>query len=181
MVRQGRNERCHCGSGKKAKYCCGSWRGPSPAALDEAFIAAAVCEARPALVGIRVSGLAADYLDELVELPKSFHGLTVTLPKLVDLELEALLHSCATGDEQGIDEALAGVARRFHNVAERARLARELVRLRDEGHLNRFLAALALLDLSRKEASALVESAVLEAARVRAGVARTTSGLLIAS
>jgi hypothetical protein len=181
MVRQSRNERCRCGSGKKAKYCCGSWRGPSPEALDEAFLATALSEARPALVGIRLSGLAQDYLDELVELPKSSPELTVELPKLVDLELEALLHSCATGDEQGIDEALSGVARRFHHVGERARLAREVLRLRDGGDIGRFLAALAVLDLSRKESSALVESAVLQAARVRAGVAPTTSGLLIAS
>lgn len=138
-------------------------------------------ETHLALVGVRVSGWAAEYLDELVELPGRFPGLTVELPRLVDLDLEALLHSFSVGDSQGIDEALPKVARRFHASSERARLAREVLRLRDEGQLSRFLAALAVFDLSRKEAGVVAESAVLQAARVRAGVARTTSGLLIAS
>jgi uncharacterized protein YecA (UPF0149 family) len=56
MVRQGRNERCQCGSAKKAKYCCGSWRGPSSEALEGSFIATAVRETHLALVGVRVSG-----------------------------------------------------------------------------------------------------------------------------
>jgi SEC-C motif len=181
MVRQRRNERCQCGSGKKAKYCCGSWHGPSPEALDEAFIATALRETHLALIGVRVSGLAAEYLEELVELPASSPGLGVELPRLVDLDLEALLHCCQVGDGQGIDEALPKVARRFHAVAERARLAREVLRLRDEQGLSRYLAALAIFDLSHTEAGVLVEAAVLHAARVRAGVARTASGLLIAS
>jgi hypothetical protein len=181
MVRQGRNERCQCGSGKKAKYCCGSWHGPSPDALDEAFIATAVRDTRLALIGVRVSGRVEELFEELAELPGSFPGLSIELPRLVDLDLEALLHYCATGDGDGIDEPLAKVARRFHVSSERARLAREVLRLRDEGHIGRFLAALAVFELSRKQSSALVEAAVLQAARVRAGVARTASGLLIAS
>jgi hypothetical protein len=181
MVRQGRNEVCRCGSGKKAKYCCGSWRGPSPDALDEAFIAAAVRATHLALVGVRVSGRAPEYLGELAELPGRCAGLTVELPRLVDLDLEALLHACAIGDDQGIDESLPLVAGRFHATAVRARLAREVFRLRDEGQIGRFLAALAVFDLSRKQPGVLVQAAVLQAARVRAGVARTASGLLIAS
>jgi hypothetical protein len=68
MVRQGRNERCSCGSGKKAKYCCGSWRGPSPDALDEAFIATALRDSRLALIEATVSHRVHEYLEELVEL-----------------------------------------------------------------------------------------------------------------
>lgn len=181
MVRQGRNERCQCGSGKKAKYCCGSWHGPSPEALDEAFIATALRDTHLALVGVRVSGRAEEYFEQLVCLPACSPGLGVELPRLVDLDLAALLHCCSIGDGEGIDEALPKVARRFHAISERARLAREVLRLRDEEGLSRFLVALAIFDLSRKQAGILVEAAVLHAARVRAGVTRTTSGLLIAS
>ena len=118
MVRQGRNEQCRCGSGKKAKFCCGSWRSPSPESLDEAFIATALRETHLALVGVRVSGRAEEYLEELVELPGRFPGLGVELPRLVDLDVEALLHSCSIGDGQGLDEALAKVARRFHTASD---------------------------------------------------------------
>jgi SEC-C motif len=181
MVKQGRNEACQCGSGKKAKYCCGSWRGPSPEALDEAFIATALHETSLALVGVRLSGRAPEYLEELAELPGRFAELTVELPRLVDLDLEALLHACATDDGQGIDEFLPKVAGRFHATSVRARLAAGVLALRDEGHISRFLAALAIFDLSRKQSGMLVEAAVLQAARVNAGVAPTASGLLIAS
>lgn len=181
MLRQGRNQPCRCGSGKKAKYCCGSWHGPSPEAIEAAFISIALRDTHLVLVGVRVSGLAEEYLEELIELPARFPGLGVELPRLVDLDVEALLHCCSVGDDQGIDEALAKVARRFHSVSERARLAREVLRLRDEEGLSRFLAALAIFDLSREQDGALIEAAVLQAARVRAGVARTASGLLIAS
>ena len=180
MVRQGRNERCGCGSGKKAKYCCGSWRGPSPEALDEAFIATALRDSHLALIGATVSRRVDEYLEELVGLPAQFPGLGVELPWLVDLEFEALLHACSIGDNQGMDETVPEVARRYQAVLERARLARELVRLRDEGTLSRFLVAVGIFDLSRTP-SVLVEAAVLQAAKVRAGVARTASGLLIAS
>ena len=180
MVRQGRNERCQCGSGKKAKYCCGSWHGPSPEALDEAFVATALSDSRLALVGAVASRRVDEYLEALVELPARFPGLGVELPWLVDLELEALLHACAVGDSQGIDESVTKVACRSQAVSERARLARELVRLRDEGRLSRFLVAVGIFDLSRTP-SVLVGAGVLQAARVRAGVARTASGLLIAS
>ena len=180
MARQGRNERCSCGSGKKAKYCCGSWRGPSPDALDEAFIAAALRDSRLALIGATTSRRVDEYLEELVGLPSRFPGLGVELPWLVDLPLEALLHACAIGYSQVIDEMVPKVPQASQAVPERARLARELVRLRDEGQLSRFLVAVGLFDLSRTP-SVLVEAAVLRAAKVRAGVARTASGLLIAS
>ena len=44
MGAAGRNERCECGSGRKAKRCCGVQRGPSEADLARAFLAS---QARP--------------------------------------------------------------------------------------------------------------------------------------
>jgi hypothetical protein len=64
-----------------------------------------------------------------VELPSRFPGLGVELPLLVDLPLEALLHACSIGYSQVIDETVLKVAGRYQAVPERARLARELVRL----------------------------------------------------
>jgi hypothetical protein len=73
------------------------------------------------------------------------------------------------------------VSHLFHTLAERARLARIVVGLRDEGALDASLDALALLDLQRDDASALLEAAVLQAARIRAARDRTSSGLLVSS
>jgi hypothetical protein len=105
----------------------------------------------------------------------------VSLPALVDPELDALLFACEVGDGQAVRDVIAKVSRRFHTVAERARLARVIVRLRDEESIDESVAVLALVDLRRDDASSLLEAAVLQAARMRAGRVRTPSGLLIAS
>jgi hypothetical protein len=165
----------------KAKHCCDSPRGPSPEALDRAFIAAEVRSSYPELLVMRAQGGAGDYIDELLGLPERFSELAVSLPVLVDPELDRLLFACAVDDQQGIDDTIVKVSRRFHSLAERARLARIVVRLRNEGVLDASLAALALLDLQRDDASALLEAAVLQAARIRAGRVRTSSGLLVSS
>jgi len=181
VQRQGRNQLCQCGSGKKAKYCCGSLRGPSPEALERAFLATASRDSRPERLELSLSGLTEQYLDELYLLPMRFPELTVTLPALIDLDLDELLQSCATRDFQGAEEAMRRAASRYQSVPERARLAREVVRLRDEDRLDRYLAALALFDLGRPEPSALVEAATLQAALVRSGASRTSTGLVVSS
>jgi hypothetical protein len=63
---------------------------------------------------------------------------------------------------------------------ERARLARAVVALREAGRLDRKLAAAALVDLA-SSSHELFAASLLEAAAVRAGIARTPSGLLLAA
>jgi hypothetical protein len=181
VAKQGRNERCRCGSGLKAKYCCDSPCGPSPDAADRSFLTRAIRDSIPALVALRANGGPSNYIDDVLELPAHFPELVVSLPALVDPELDALLFACEVGDGQAVRDVIAKVSRRFHTVAERARLARVIVRLREEESIDEIVAVLALVDLRRDDASALLEAAVLQAARIRAGRVRTPSGLLIAS
>jgi hypothetical protein len=181
VAKQGRNERCRCGSGLKAKYCCDSPCGPSADAADRSFLARAIRDSIPALVALRANGGPSNYIDDVLELPARFPELVVSLPALVDPELDALLFACEVGDGQAIRDVIAKVSRRFHTVAERTRLARVVVRLRDEQSIDEIVAVLALVDLRRDDASALLEAAVLQAARIRAGRVRTPSGLLVAS
>jgi hypothetical protein len=181
VAKQGRNARCRCGSGRKAKHCCDSPSGPPREVLERAFLARAASEGRWALAAVDEEDLEA-LLDELPLLVRRFPELAVQLPALVDPALERLLVACETGVRRTGEVALADVARRFDTAAERARLARDVLRLREEGRLSDTLAAVALLDLADEDAiPLLVLGAVLEAARVRARLTPTPAGLLVAS
>jgi hypothetical protein len=131
------------------------------------------------LLAIRSSGGTADYIDELMALPRRLSELTVRLPVLIDPEIARLLAACAADDEQGVGDIVVKVRDRFDTPSERARLARAVARLRDDGVLSRSLAAIAFLDLYRDDCPALIEAAVRQAAAVGAGVARTPFGLVV--
>jgi len=179
MSRQGRNTRCRCGSGLKAKHCCDSPRGPSAEVIERTFIAGEVRRATPLLGAIRARGELTYYLDELMALPRELSELTVRLPVLVDPEIARLLATYAADDEHGVDDLVRKVRDRFDTPSERGRLARAVARLRDDGVLSRSAAAVAFLDLYRDDCPALIEGAVRQAAAIRAGVARTPFGLLV--
>ena len=98
---------------------------------------------------------------------------------IVDPELARLLAACAVGNWSGADDLVRKLRDRFDTPIERGRLARSLVRLRDEGLLGDSLAAVAFLDLSRDDCPALIEAALRHVATVKAGVARSSSGLLV--
>ena len=85
MAKTGRNELCGCGSGLKAKRCCGVTRGPSENSLAVGFlqsVARGVAEDALAL-SEREFGL---LLAELVDLP------------CLDLSLQVELPRCSAGD-----------------------------------------------------------------------------------
>src|SRR5215213_6924611 len=63
---------------------------------------------------------------------------------------------------------------------ERARLARAVIAMRDAGRCGRLLAAVALIDLASGSRQ-LLGASVIQAVAVRAGVARTPAGVLLAA
>ena len=72
----GRNEPCPCGSGKKAKRCCGARRGPSDAELAKAFLATRSREAAVRLVRHGLDEIH-ELFDEMLELPGRHLALQV--------------------------------------------------------------------------------------------------------
>jgi hypothetical protein len=147
--------------------------------VDRALIAGEVRRATPLLRAIRARGELADYVEDLVALPGRLSELTVRLPVIVDPEIARLLAACAAGDWHVADDVARKLRDRFDTPSERGRLARALVRLRDDDVLGDSLAAVAFLDLSRDDCPALIEAALRHAAAIKAGAARTTSGLLV--
>jgi len=179
MAKIGRNELCSCGSGRKVKRCCGVLRGPSEESLARAFVGAAARDAARLVRGASDVEFAR-LLDELVAVPCVDLSLHVALPKLLSPELGRLCAAIAEDDELAGEAVLDEVLDELDTPLERARLARAVIAARDAGRIERRLAAVAVVDLASGSRQLLCAS-VLRAVAVRAGVARTPAGILLAA
>jgi hypothetical protein len=181
VAKVGRNDPCPCGSGLKAKRCCGTPRGPSEATLASAYVAAAARDAAADLVGL-------DHLDELelstflheiVHLPELDLSLHVPLPRLLPPPLQRLCYVLETEDLDAFDGALPEAVAIVDGAAVRASLTRSVARLRDDGLIARDVAAVALVDLTMQRSVLLVGS-LIQALAVSVGAACTPAGLHVA-
>lgn len=179
MAKVGRNQLCPCGSGRKAKRCCGVKGGPSEESLARAFLAHASREAAWELRHV----LDAEFdqlIDELPELAELDLRLHAELPKLLSPALGRLCDAFAADDPDAADEPFRELLGAIDTPLERARLARAVIALRAQGRLDAKLAAVALIDLASKSRG-LVGASLLQAVAVRAGAARTPAGVLLAA
>ena len=163
----------------KAKRCCGVSRGPSDDSLAVAFlrgVAREVAESASALSEREFALL----LAELVDLPCLDLSLQVELPKLLSPAVGRLCEAIAADDEPAGDAVIEHVLDELDTPLQRVRLARAVIELREEGRLRERLAAVALIDLASGSRQLLCAS-VIQSVAVRAGVARTPSGLLVAA
>lgn len=173
----GRNEPCLCGSGRKAKRCCGVRGGPSEASLARAFLAHASRRAAWELRNVPGAELG-ELFDELWELPAVDLSLQVELPKVFSPELDRLCDAVADDDPD--PELLDAVVQLLDVPAERARLARAVIARAEAGSVNDRLANAALVDLG-SDSRRLLRAGLLEAVAVRVGVTRTPAGILLAA
>lgn len=177
MSSWGRNDPCPCGSGVKAKRCCGVQRGPTEESLARAFVAGACRDAAVRLR--RRSDVELGKLFEgLWELPAVDLALQVELPKVFSPELARLADAVREDDPD--PELLDAVVEKIDTPFERARLARAVIAEADAGAINRVLAAAALVDLG-SESRRFLRAGLLEGVAVRVGVARTPGGLVLAA
>src|SRR5829696_10133862 len=179
MAKTGRNEPCGCGSGLKAKRCCGVTRGPSDDSLAVAFLMGAARDVAE-LAGSLSEREFALLLAELVDLPCLDLSLQVELPKLLSPALGRLCEAIAEDDELAGEAVFDEVLDELDTPLERARLARAVIAARDAGRCGRLLAAVALIDLASGSRQ-LVCASVIQAVAVRAGVERTPGGVLLAA
>ena len=179
MVKIGRNELCSCGSGSKVKRCCGVERGPSEESLAVAFLRNAAREVVDTAGALSEREFAL-LLAELVDLPCLDLSVQVELPKLLSPALGRLCEAIAGDDEALGDAVIETVLDELDTPLQRARLARGVIALWDAGRCGRRLAAVGLVDLASGSRRLLCAS-VIQAVAVRAGVARTPAGVLLAA
>ena len=147
--------------------------------MAQAFVRTAAREAAGAAGALSEAGFAA-LLAELVDLPCVDLSLQVELPKLLSPALGRWCEAIAEDDELVGEAVLDDVLDELDTPLERARLARAVIATRDAGRCGRLLAAVALIDLASGSRQLLCAS-VIEAVAVRAGVARTPAGILLAA
>ncbi len=179
MAGVGRNQPCRCGSGVKAKRCCGVRRGPSEAERAKAFVREQCRASSPVLRRVinDVDDLIELY-EAVAELPSLDLSCQLRLPRLLSPELERLRSVIADDDVDEILEALPDALVQVDNPVVRADLARAVLALREAGRVSEEVAAAALLDLD-SDADALVREALVAALAVDCGAARTPAGLLL--
>jgi hypothetical protein len=179
MAKIGRNALCACGSGLKVKRCCGIARGPSGQSLALAFLRTAARDAAGSAGALSEREFAM-LLAELVDLPCLDLSLQVELPTLLSPALGRLCEAIAEDDELAGEAVIDEVFDELDTSLERARLARAVIAMRDAGRCGRLLAAVALIDLASGSRQ-LLGASVIQAVAVRAGVARTPGGVLLAA
>ncbi len=173
----GRNDSCPCGSGRKAKRCCGVQRGPSEGQLARALLAQRGREAAFELADA-AEGELEDLWKALDDLPTRDLSLQVRLPELISPDLQRLCEAIA--DDEPDEDALEAAVKLIDTPVQRQRLANAVVDLRDAGRLGRREAAAALFDLDSRS-TWFIEASLLEAVAVSVGVSETPGGLRIAA
>ncbi|MGA8744823.1 MAG: SEC-C metal-binding domain-containing protein, partial [Solirubrobacterales bacterium] len=138
MSKVGRNEPCPCGSGRKAKRCCGIERGPSEESQARAFLATVARESAPEIAHLSDEAFLGLY-EGACELPSTDLSLQVKLPKLASPELGRLYEAVAEEDPD--PELLAEAAGQIDTPLERARLARAVIARVEAGAIGQRLAA----------------------------------------
>jgi SEC-C motif len=179
VAKVGRNAPCRCGSGRKAKRCCGVRGGPSEESLARALLIHASREAAWELRNVS-DGELDEFLDGLVELPELDLSLHADLPKLLSPALDRLCDAFAADDPEAAEGPFGELLGAIDTPLERARLARAVIALRASGRLKARLAAAALIDLA-SESRELIAASLLQAVAVRAGAARTPAGIVLAA
>lgn len=175
----GRNERCSCGSGRKAKRCCGVRRGPSESEQARAWLDIELRRHVRVLRRYDEDGLL-DLMDDVADAPRLHMGLQFPMPRLSTPELEDLREAVADDDPGATIDALAAAEHLLDTPMARAALGRAVLDARDHGCLDADHAAAALLDLASSSSSVFLRSSLLEAVAVSVGAAPTPSGLLVA-
>jgi hypothetical protein len=178
MARVGRNQPCPCGSGKKAKRCCGVPRGPSEEQLARAFLHSQANQGVAEIAGCdheELEGL----LDEMLDLPDQSLALTAPLPAILTPPLERLARAVAADDEDEVEAALEVALPAYDTRVTRVRLAKAVIAERDAGRIDKRVATVALWNLA-SDSVALVRSALLHAVAIASGTTETPSGILVA-
>jgi hypothetical protein len=179
VAKVGRNQLCPCGSGLKAKRCCGVRGGRSEESLARAFLVHASREAAWELRHVPGAEFD-DLLDRLPELPEFDLSLQAELPKFLSPALDRFIEAFADGDPEAAEGPFGELLGAIDVPLERARLARGVIALRARGRLDAKLAAAAVIDLA-SGSGALLGASLVQAVAVRAGVARTPAGVLLAA
>lgn len=180
MAKVGRNQPCPCGSGVKAKRCCGVRRGPDPDELARIYLDAQADHWAWVLADHTEAELA-ELAVELRHLPARDLSLYLPLPRLLPPALERLGRAVAADDRDAVAAAIPDALEIVDTPTNREHLARAVLAVHDDGHrISCELTAAAILDLADEDGSVLLYAGLYRALMIATGEGTTPSGLVVA-
>ena len=163
----GRGRTCACGSGKKAKRCCGYTERPGADDLARAYLSAESRRATARLRGFSRADFNALY-EVLVDLPAADFSMLVSLPPVLPSALADLRAAMAAGDLHAAEAAVAPAVATVDTDSARADLAGAALALAEASVLDADVASLAVIDLAARQ-SLLLEWILVQAVALSLG------------
>jgi hypothetical protein len=180
VAKIGRNQTCMCGSGRKAKRCCGALSGPSPDERARVWLKAEARAWAPLLDGYTDAELH-EVVQGVLRLPVHEASLHVPLPRMLPPALERLRRVTEVRDVHAGVDAVAEAVATVDTPMLREHLTRAVLALYEDDRLADDTAALAIVDLASGDPPALLFAGLVQAVAVAAGSVPRPSGLLIGS
>ena len=157
--RVGRNDPCPCGSGSKAKHCCGLDQRHK---LQGGRLAEVAASRGPALEELCDDCLTELWL-EVLDLPDHHDDCRLRLGPTRSASVTALAGGLADGDADAMVDELPGALREVDCPAARAELGQAVLDLEAAGRVPTLVASVALGDLGGSGPSLLLMAALLSA------------------
>jgi hypothetical protein len=174
--RVGRNQPCPCGSGRKAKRCCGPARGRSEGEAT-AFMARLAGRGATTLESLCEECQTAAWMG-VMDLPSMDPSCELRLPRALPLAVRELQAALVDGDQDSVADCLVAALAAVDTPVVRAELAAAVVLSEVQGRCRPSVAAAALVDLTSPAASVLVLAAMFRAVAPGTGALPAAAGLV---
>jgi hypothetical protein len=174
--RVGRNQPCPCGSGRKAKRCCGPARRGSGADATE-FVARLASGRAATLESLCEECQTAAWMG-VMDLPDRDPSCALRLPLALPPALRELQVALVDDDKDAVADCLVAALAVVDTAVVRAELAAAVSVLEVQGRCRPRVAAAALVDLAGPTPSMFVLAAMLKAVGDAAGVRTAAAGLV---
>jgi hypothetical protein len=160
MAKMERNGPCSCGSGNKAKRCC---FGPDQRIHVRILPVQIYVAALSDLFGATEEELE-ELFDQLPKLPRRYPSLRVRLPSISTPEMNRVFKAFREFNGKDFTIALADLVTALDHTEHRLQLGRAVISLRDDSHISRQLAAVAIFDLDRVHSDLFKDSVLISTA-----------------
>ncbi|MGH8995949.1 MAG: SEC-C metal-binding domain-containing protein [Acidimicrobiales bacterium] len=173
-TQRGKNRPCPCGSGRRAKRCCGV--APTPAVLDSsmAFLERAARQ-RSGAITHRCEHCQSKLFMEVLLLPEHYESCRLALPRPLPVAFARLRDAIRAADGDAIADALAPAVELVDTPEVRFSLGQAILALEEQGRCTAEVCAIALDDLAGSSHSALTMAALLSTLTEQAGVQKVPS------
>ena len=168
-IQAGKNRPCPCGSGRRAKRCCGMDRSRSEVDSPIAFLEHAARK-RSGAITHRCEHCQSKLFMEVLLLPAHHESGRLTLPRPLPATLATMRDAMRDADPDAIADALAPAVELVDTPAVRLSLGKAILALEAQGRCTAEVCAIALNDLAGPSHSALAMAALFATLAEQAGV-----------